>query len=54
MKAQKGIKGLDPLFNHDARWEVAGKCHAPAAVLPGKEARYPWYRRPYVETEIQI
>jgi hypothetical protein len=25
--------------------EVSGKFHAPAALLPGKEPRYPLYRR---------
>jgi len=54
MKAQKGIKRLDPLFNHGARWGVGGQRHAPQPLYPVKDARYPWYRRrPYVETEVK-
>ena len=36
MKAQKVIKGLDPLFNHGAKLGVGGQRHAPAALPPEK------------------
>jgi hypothetical protein len=48
--AMKTYRGVDEYCRFTFSWprhklEVSGQLHAPAALLPGKSSRYPFYRR---------